>query len=93
MKLTKILISKNLSNKFQITSYHAKNLVRFFFEELSNSLEKGEYVKISGLGKFILKDKGERLGRNPKSGENFLIKSRRVVIFKSVRNLKIKFRK
>lgn len=93
MTLTKIIISKKLSNKFKINSYHAKNLVRFFFEELSKSLENGEDVKISGFGKFILKDKNKRLGRNPKNGENFLIKSRKVVIFKSVRGLKMDYEK
>lgn len=93
MTLTKIIISKNLSNKFKISSYHAKNLVRFFFEELSDSLEHGENVTISGFGKFIVKDKGKRFGRNPKNGKNFLIKSRRVVVFRSVRNLKINLKK
>ena len=61
-----------------------------FFESLKKNLEEGKDVKISGFGNFILREKNARPGRNPKTGEEVLIKERRVVTFKSGLKLKNK---
>ena len=58
------------------------------FESIKESLEKGEQVKISGFGKFELKDKEARPGRNPKTGEDVSISARRVVTLRTGQKLK-----
>ena len=65
-------------------------LIEMFFESLKKNLEEGKDVKISGFGNFILREKNARPGRNPKTGEEVLIKERRVVTFKSGLKLKNK---
>ncbi len=62
--------------------------VEHFFEHISLRLERGESVKLSGFGKFDLRDKDSRPGRNPKTGELVPVSARRVVTFKPGRNLK-----
>jgi integration host factor subunit alpha len=63
-------------------------MIELFFEEIKGSLENGEQVKISGFGKFELRDKNSRPGRNPKTGEEIPITARRVVTFRSGQKLK-----
>ncbi|QFQ31977.1 integration host factor subunit alpha [Buchnera aphidicola] len=88
MVLTKAKISENLFEKLKLTKRDAKSFVDFFFEEVRKSLEKGENVKLSGFGNFELKNKKERPGRNPKTGEKVIISKRRVVTFKAGQKLK-----
>ncbi|QCO70702.1 integration host factor subunit alpha [Buchnera aphidicola] len=88
MVLTKAEISENLFEKLQLTKKDSKRFVEFFFEEVKKSLEKGEDVKLSGFGNFQIKNKKARPGRNPKTGEIFLITARRVVTFKAGQKLK-----
>jgi integration host factor subunit alpha len=59
-----------------------------FFEEIRKALESGEQVKLSGFGNFDLRDKNERPGRNPKTGEDIPISARRVVTFRPGQKLK-----
>ncbi len=66
----------------------AKELVDLFFEEIRTSLESGEPVKISGFGNFELRDKRQRPGRNPKTGEEVPISARRVVTFRPGQKLR-----
>ena len=66
----------------------AKDLVEAFFEEVREALESGEQVKLSGFGNFDLRQKNERPGRNPKTGEDIPIKARRVVTFRPGQKLK-----
>ena len=56
-------------------------MVMAFFEEISDDLQKGETVKLSGFGVFCLRDKNSRPGRNPKTGEMIPVSARRVVMF------------
>lgn len=65
-----------------------KNTVEMFFEEVRAALEAGENVKLSGFGNFELRDKSERPGRNPKTGEEIPITARRVVTFRPGQKLK-----
>jgi integration host factor subunit alpha len=66
----------------------AKDMVETFFDEIRNALERGEAVKLSGFGNFQLRDKPQRPGRNPKTGEEIPITARRVVTFHASQKLK-----
>jgi integration host factor subunit alpha len=63
-------------------------MVDAFFDEIRLTLERGDAVKLYGFGVFQLRDKVPRLGRNPKTGEEALIKARRVVTFHASAKLK-----
>jgi integration host factor subunit alpha len=66
----------------------AADLVELVFETMKETLGRGERVKISGFGNFVLRDKRERQGRNPQTGETITIASRRVLNFKASQVLK-----
>jgi integration host factor subunit alpha len=63
-------------------------LVDTVLDEVSNALVRGESVKISSFGSFLVRMKGERIGRNPKTGEEVPIKPRRVLVFRASHVLK-----
>ena len=63
-------------------------MVEAFFDEIRNALERGDDVKLSGFGNFQLRDKPQRPGRNPKTGEEIPITARRVVTFHASQKLK-----
>ncbi len=88
MALTKADIAEKLFEKLGINKRDAKELVEQFFEELREALQSGEQVKLSGFGNFDLREKNERPGRNPKTGEDIPIKARRVVTFRPGQKLK-----
>ena len=88
MALTKAEMAEHLFEKLGINKRDAKDLVELFFEEIKGALESGEQVKLSGFGNFDLRDKNERPGRNPKTGEDIPIKARRVVTFRQGQKLK-----
>ncbi|GHA09265.1 integration host factor subunit alpha [Oceanisphaera arctica] len=88
MALTKADIAEHLFTELGMTKRDAKDMVEAFFEEIRSSLELGEQVKISGFGNFELRNKGERPGRNPKTGEDIPISARRVVTFRPGQKLK-----
>jgi len=81
MTLTKAELSDVLFEKIGLNKSEAKEFVETFFEEIRRCLEKGEDVKLSGFGNFQLRDKTQRPGRNPKTGEAIPISARRVVTF------------
>ncbi|AXI01877.1 integration host factor subunit alpha [Aquirhabdus parva] len=81
--LTKAEMADNLSEKTGINRREAKQLVELFFAEISKSLISGEVVKLSGFGNFELRNKRQRPGRNPKTGEEIPISARRVVTFRA----------
>ncbi|AEY01793.1 integration host factor subunit alpha [Oceanimonas sp. GK1] len=88
MALTKADIAEHLFTRLGISKRDAKDMVEAFFEEIRTALEQGEQVKISGFGNFELRNKGERPGRNPKTGEDIPISARRVVTFRPGQKLK-----
>jgi len=90
MTLTKSEIAEGLVVKLGVTKQTAKEIVDTIFEEIRIRLEQGEPVKISKFGNFELRDKKDRPGRNPKTGEDKVIKARRVVTFKAGQKLKAK---
>ena len=88
MALTKADMAERLFDELGINKREAKNLVEGFFEEIRLALEQGEQVKLSGFGNFGLRDKNQRPGRNPKTGEEIPITARRVVTFRPGQKLK-----
>ncbi len=88
MTLTKADIVEKLFESIGLNRKDAKELVDMFFEEIKHALEQGKTVKLSGFGSFDLRDKRERPGRNPKTGEEIPVTARRVVTFKAGQKLK-----
>ncbi len=88
MALTKATIAETLFEELGLNKREAKELVEQFFEEVRTALENGYQVKLSGFGNFDLRDKKERPGRNPKTGEEIPITARRVVTFRPGQKLK-----
>ena len=88
MTLTKAEISDLLFNKVGLNKREAKDMLEAFFEEIRAGLEAREDVKLSGFGNFQLRDKPQRPGRNPKTGEEVAISARRVVAFHPSAKLK-----
>lgn len=88
MTLTKAELADLLFEKVGLNKREAKDMVEAFFEEIRNTLERGDGVKLSGFGNFQLRDKPQRPGRNPKTGEEIPITARRVVTFHASQKLK-----
>src|SRR3970040_1189421 len=88
MTLTKAELADLLFEKVGLNKREAKDMVEAFFEEIRGALERGESVKLSGFGNFQLRDKPQRPGRNPKTGEEIPITARRVVTFHASQKLK-----
>ncbi len=88
MALTKADMAEMLYDELGLNKREAKELVELFFEEIRVALENGSNVKLSGYGNFVLRDKSQRPGRNPKTGEEIPISARRVVTFRPGQKLK-----
>lgn len=88
--LSKAAIADALCDNVGLTRPDAKEIVELFFEEIRQALERGQHVKLSGFGNFTLRDKSQRPGRNPKTGEEIPVQARRVVTFKPGLKLKTK---
>jgi integration host factor subunit alpha len=88
MALTKADMAERLFQELGLNKREAKDMVEIFFEEIRCALENGQQVKLSGFGNFDLRDKNERPGRNPKTGEEIPITARRVVTFRPGQKLK-----
>ena len=89
--LTKADIVQAVYNKIGYNKKFSEELVNDFFLSIKNHLMKGQGIKIQGFGKWILKDKKPRKGRNPQTGEALTISARRVLLFHSSTRLKKKF--
>ena len=88
MALTKAEMAERLYEELGLNKREAKEIVETFFSEISEALEAGRQVKLSGFGNFDLRNKNERPGRNPKTGEEIPITARRVVTFRPGQKLK-----
>lgn len=86
--LTKARMADQLFEDLGLNKREAKEIVELFFDEIRDSLENNVQVKLSGFGNFDLREKGERPGRNPKTGEEIPISARRVVTFRPGQKLK-----
>ena len=90
MALTKADMAERLFDELGLNKREAKEMVEIFFEKIRLALENGEQVKLSGFGNFDLREKKQRPGRNPKTGEEIPISARRVVTFRPGQKLKAK---
>ena len=88
MALTKASMAESLFDELGLNKREARELVDSFFEDLRSALATGEQIKLSGFGNFDLRDKNQRPGRNPKTGEEIPITARRVVTFRPGQKLK-----
>jgi integration host factor subunit alpha len=86
--LTKADMVEHLFEEVGLNKREAKDLVEMFFEEIRDALQTGKNVKLSGFGNFMLRDKTQRPGRNPKTGEEIPVTARRVVTFRPGQKLK-----
>jgi len=83
MTLTKASLIDSISKKITFPRSDSIHLVESLLEIIKHKLESGDDVLISGFGKFCVKDKKERNGWNPQTGEDLVLRARRVVRFKS----------
>lgn len=82
MALTKIQIVESIHNQIGFTQKGSSEIVETLLEIIKNTLESGEDVLISGFGKFCVKEKKERKGRNPATGDAMMLAPRKIVTFK-----------
>ena len=90
MALTKIEMINSISDQIGYTKNQASELVEILLELMKSSLESGDDVLISNFGKFCVKEKKERKGRNPATGDDMIMRPRKVVTFKWSRQLRDK---
>jgi integration host factor subunit alpha len=90
MTLRREAITNSAFSRLDLPKTKAAKAVEATFEIIRRTLEGGEDVLISGFGKFCVKDKGKRRGRNPVTGEDLMLAERRVVTFKCSTVLKRK---
>ena len=88
MTVTKMELANTLFDELGLNKREAKEFVELFFEEVRIALENGENVKFSGFGSFSVRDKPQRPGRNPKTGEEIPVSARRVVTYKASQKIK-----
>jgi integration host factor subunit alpha len=86
--ITKADIIEKVYQKIGFSKKEASELVEMVFHELKDTLCKGEKVKISGFGNFLVRDKKSRIGRNPQTGDQITISARRVLTFRPSQVLK-----
>jgi integration host factor subunit alpha len=86
--LTKAEMAERLFEDVGLNKREAKEFVDAFFDALRSSLQRGQQVKLSGFGNFDLRQKNQRPGRNPKTGEEIPISARTVVTFRPGQKLK-----
>ena len=86
--LTKAEMAERLVDEVGFNRREAGEIVEQFFAEIADVLAANEPVKLSGFGNFTPRDKGERPGRNPKTGETIPVAARRVVTFRAGQKLK-----
>ena len=82
MTLTKAKIVDTVHNELGFPKNRSAELIEILLEQIKATLGKGEDVLISGFGKFCVKDKKERRGRNPATGDDMMLAKRRVVTFR-----------
>ena len=86
--MTKSRLIRLLSDQNNLTMNDAQTVVTTIFEEISQSLERGQRVELRGFGSFGLKERRSREGRNPKTGEAVKVEAKRVMFFKAGKELR-----
>ena len=90
MTLTKAMQIESISDQIGFSKNRSSEIVEILLEIIKNSLESGDDVLISGFGKFCIKDKKERKGRNPATGEDMILEPRKTVTFRCAGRLRDK---
>jgi len=80
--ITRTDFYETVYQKVGLSRVESAELVESVLDEIANALERGETVKLSSFGSFVVRSKGRRIGRNPKTGEEVPIEPRRVLVFK-----------
>ena len=88
MTVTKMELANLLFDELGLNKREAKEFVELFFEGIRSALENGDNVKFSGFGSFSVRNKPQRPGRNPKTGEEIPVSARRVVTYKASQKIK-----
>jgi integration host factor subunit alpha len=86
--LTRAEIAEAMNRKLGLSRSESLAMVESILGHMSDALAKGENLKVSGFGTFLLRDKAQRIGRNPKTGVEVPITSRRVLTFRASQMLK-----
>lgn len=86
--LTRADLAETINRKMGFSRAESLDMVESILDKMTGALAKGENVKISGFGSFVLRDKRERVGRNPKTGVEVPITPRRVMTFRASQLLK-----
>ena len=90
MTLTKAILIETISDQVGYPKNLSSEIVEILLEIIKNSLQSGDDVLISGFGKFCIKDKKERKGRNPATGEDMILEPRKTVTFRCAGRLRDK---
>ncbi len=83
MSLTKEKIIDSIYNQVGLSKNQSRRVVESVLEIIKQSLEKGENLLVSGFGKFVVKDKAARRGRNPQTKKDLKLRARRIVAFRT----------
>ena len=86
--LTRADIAAAINRKIGLSRNDSARLVEAMLDHMTDALNEGANVKISGFGTFVLRDKGERIGRNPKTGVEVPISPRRVLTFRASQTMR-----
>ncbi len=86
--LTRADLAEAINRKLGLSRSESLNMVEAILDHLCDAMAEGENVKISGFGTFLLRDKAQRIGRNPKTGVEVPITPRRVLTFRASQMLK-----
>lgn len=86
--LTRAAIAEAVQREVGLSNREALEMVSSILEHMCSAMGGGDNVKISGFGSFLLREKSERVGRNPKTGEEHAIEPRRVMTFRASATLK-----
>jgi integration host factor subunit alpha len=86
--MTKADIVERIYEKVGFSKKESAELVETVFDLIKNTLEEGDKIKIAGFGNFVVKEKADRRGRNPQTGEEITISARKILTFKPSQVLK-----
>ncbi len=86
--MTKADLIENVYQRIGFSKKESAEIVEMVFDIIKETLEKGDKIKISGFGNFVVREKKSRIGRNPQTGQEIEISSRRVLTFKPSQVLK-----
>tara|TARA_B100001559_G_C16048012_1_gene415618 strand:- start:262 stop:564 length:303 start_codon:yes stop_codon:yes gene_type:complete len=91
--LTKEILAENINRQFGLTKSFSEKLINSLIFHLTNTVKTDKILKIKNFGTFRILNKKERIGRNPKSKEKFIISKRSVIVFKTSKSLNNKLNK